>query len=212
MAGGGLFKFQWHIIPGGSEPNITDVFSTFHASFEGGATPTDADVDDVLDSLETWWGNNKDQWNAEVVLKGITGQKIRPTPAALPRQRTLSVVGTRGSGPPCPPNCSIVFSYATGTASRRGRGRMYMPAPPTGITSASGFIATVHAGSYADAAKDLCDEVNGAGVSNLWNFAVFSPTDDTFRTVVQAKCGTRIDTQRRRLMAGPEAYEVRTVS
>jgi hypothetical protein len=181
---------------------------------EGAGTPDDADVDAVMGLLEDWWTTGLD---GEASLRSlsctlatlvrITAQKIKPTPAAAIRELSVGTVGTSGTAL-VSPQAAIVLSLRTPVASRRTRGRMYLPGIPTTVMQNNGVMQTASAQAFADSADGMRRDAEGLFLGD-GSLVVYSRTADTWETVTAIRVGNSIDTQRRRQVK-PETYVVGT--
>lgn len=94
-----------------------------------------------------------------------------------------------------PPNVAIVLSTSAG-ASRRRRGRIYLPGIPSEFVSAGGQIDSAYAVGIVAALGDFAESVaTDAG----WALAVYSRIDNVVRPVTGVSMRELVDTQRRRI-------------
>lgn len=110
-------------------------------------------------------------------------------------ERTINELGT-SAAVPCPAQTCVVTTLRTTTGTRRGRGRVYWPAPATSVMSAQGTLGTVAQGDYNDFVTDLM--AIGAGGLGSLNLSVLSRTDNISRTVTNISTDVIFDVQTRR--------------
>lgn len=190
--------FRW------AQDTVSDIISTFHADFTPAGEPSDAQLDALIDLARDWWnsatpptGGAKSLWPDEVVLQQVTAQTILPTPRPA-RSKTYTDAGTNLTSPTNPPQVCVAYSLKTAIASRRTKGRMYLPPPPNANTLATGNLTATYHSSQRDAANTLLNQISVVGALN-WKMAVFSRVSGTTQQVTDILVGVRTDTQRRRL-------------
>jgi hypothetical protein len=112
-----------------------------------------------------------------------------------PIVRTIGNPGT-GAGSALPAQTCLVSTLRTTLGGRRGRGRIYWPAPST-ITLSSNGQATV---GTQNAFTSLCNLLFSidAGATGPLILGVYSRTDGTTRSVVSASTNGVFDMQTRR--------------
>lgn len=158
-----------------------------------------ADVDDAQlvlmgasASFTTWIGTIKPLWTPQTLLAGLDGYFYNGgTAAANHGHADISFVGTGASVHPN--QIALVCTLRTATASRRGRGRMYLPANGTGQGTAglftNGAIDTAVTGTaaYFSTRNDITGGV-----------CVVSQTATSSALVTSVSADYIPDTQRRR--------------
>lgn len=110
-----------------------------------------------------------------------------------------------------PPQCSPVASWMTAVAGRKGKGRIYMPAPPQTLVSVDGGLLSSGAcTNLATAAAGLVgDLVTGGG--GLFPYIVAPIVTGVpwtkYARIKSVRVGNVIDTQRRRRAQITETYQ-----
>lgn len=184
---------------------------TLHTAQTGVDTPTDADVIAINTVLTTWWEtgvegevSGRSLCNPECLLVAIRSQKIRPAPAALPHEviGVFSVGSRAGAG--LPPQMACCVSLRTNIASRRTRGRMYLPGLREADVTSSGLFDPGFTNDVSDSFDGLRRSLDNV---NLGTFeqVVFSRVSDSWQRVVSVRVGDRADVQRRRKITA-ESY------
>lgn len=135
---------------------------------------------------------------------------VPPEPPLYHRVPTLGPYGSTGApiagtnaatGGQAPPNVALVYSFYTAVLARRGRGRIYTPAPgETAIDSAGEVDPTFLAALTADWLA-LIEAIEAAPVTIApVEHVVASMTYNEVNVVTSYKMRDRVDTQRRRLI------------
>lgn len=131
---------------------------------------------------------------------GVMASKVRPLPPGPDFTATASAANGSRSGDPLPKQIAGVLSYRTAVATRRGRGRSYIPFAAeidntsSGVPSATYIANLVSLGSAMTETKTV---VNGAGGSTLLP-VIFHKATGTSDDVTAAVARTVWGTQRRR--------------
>ena len=103
-------------------------------------------------AIEANW---KSALNNTATFKGVMVQVINPPPIT---RRIADVadagVGTGGATPQ-PPQVSGIIRWATNTAGRTGRGRIYVPFPSTTFIDTDGTPTAAYVAALAGIATDL---------------------------------------------------------
>lgn len=197
----GLIRFAMLFNSPNTTSNIVEM--TGHVSQTGIDTPTDTQVDDVLDILLAWWNTGtgggpslKAQCSSKTILQTVEGQVIQPTPKAPVRSKTSGVAGT-GSASMLPIQCAAVLSLRTNLAGRSYRGRMYVPGLPTDFIGSDGSIASAKQTALANSAEGLRIALDAVHAGSC-EMVVYSRLLDHKERVVQMRVGNQVDVQRRR--------------
>jgi len=158
------------------------------------------------DALAALWTDSLDAVIAtDVVLTEYTTASLtEATGKQISRlSDDVSLAGVHAL-PSLPAQCSLVASWRSDTATRGGRGRMYLPAMATSIMSggkaSAGTITTVVA-----AVKAMMDVL----VADAQTPVLYSRLTHTTTAITKFDVGDVIDTQRRRR---DKLIEVRTSS
>jgi hypothetical protein len=156
-----------------------------------------------------WVGTNlvEDVYASDTILdtastaeidSGTDGQMTRVT-------ATVSHAGSI-TGNPLPFQVAVVISLLTASATRHGRGRLYLPAPDVSMCVdgqlSSTCLTNLDAGFTA-----LFDSLNTDGLTPI----VRNRTGHSSTTVTSARVGSVFDTQRRRRSKIAETYTAITV-
>jgi hypothetical protein len=110
-------------------------------------------------------------------------------------EKSINIVGTN-SGNLLPAQTCIVSTLRTTTFSRRGRGRIYWPAPALGSSDPAGQVVAAAATRYSTFVTDLMSVT--AGDLGTLVLAVLSRVDNTARTVTNVITDRVFDVQTRR--------------
>lgn len=122
------------------------------------------------------------------------------------------LTGLVGSTPtnPLPPETAVCVSFLTGVPGRSNRGRMYLPAPHSGLLTTSGRLVSTSATFFASWAAQLLSGINGS--IDGGDVVVWSRKGASTKNVTQVLVGDQFDVQRRRQNATPETYVSASVS
>lgn len=184
-----------------------------------GFSPDDFLNDQVAPALEAWIGAANMFPNTTAVLGatlyGMTNGDVAEVgtgPAkAVMRFKTAAVPKGASSSTSLPPQCSVVASLMTAVAGRKGKGRIYMPAPPTAlVTVAGGLLSSGAATNQATAAAALLDDltyIDGEAPETFVHPIVTGSPWTKYSKVKAVRCGNVIDTQRRRRNQITETYQ-----
>jgi hypothetical protein len=125
-------------------------------------------------------------------------RKVAPVPA-IPFLRlatgTMAFIGTRGDAV-CPPTSALLLSLYSDEASRRGRGRIYLPGVAEADQDAGQIVEAL-----LTAAVVLCEELDDTitdANGGQYNPCVFSRVDVEGYDVITAQPQTNLATQRSR--------------
>jgi len=103
-----------------------------------------------------------------------------------------------------PPQCSVAVSWMSNTATRAGRGRMYLPVYAA-ATLNSGRLSAATVTATVAAVKAMTDVLVGAALTPV----LYGRTSKATTPIAQFNVGDVVDTQRRRR---DKLIEVRTMS
>jgi hypothetical protein len=111
-------------------------------------------------------------------------------------------------GTQLPPQDSVVVSWRTLQVGKHGRGRIFLPSSSsTGLSQA--HVSSAAQTDITDAAVTLCEELaytsSGAGGPHVRPIVTGAPYEN-YGTIIQAKVGNYVDTQRRRRNRLVETY------
>jgi hypothetical protein len=159
----------------------------------GDATDTTAGLMAASGLFTTWIGTIKPLWSSTTVLSGLdlylyTGG----TAASEHGHADLNIIGTGGQNHPN--QCACVLTLRTALASRRGRGRMYIPA--NGVVVGTGVMA---AGIVDAAVTGTASHFSGINAAAAIKVVVVSQTGSLSSQVTQVSADYVPDTQRRRV-------------
>lgn len=233
MANVARFAMTW-IIGQDADPQWEAV-CTFHV--RRAATFPQYELDDIvalLFAFQFWWedpsnfpgapdpqevGNIRDAFSADTRLRNIEGKRILPT---VGPEHALNpdppIPGTAPFDAPCMPQVAIGIGWGTDLASRRGRGRIFLPGPQQNAIDASGRIKDPFPGS-ADPANETAPTTlalwgrqlalrigDAIGPTPNDRLAVMSRADGEARTVRTVFAQQYVVTQRRRLASLPREF------
>jgi len=100
------------------------------------------------------------------------------------------------AGAPMPGQNCVVSTLRTTNGSRRGRGRIYWPAPSADVLTDGGNLSSTYVSRYNALVTDLMSiDATNIGVINL---GVYSRADDVTRTVTAVTTDNVFDVQTRR--------------
>lgn len=128
-----------------------------------------------------------------------------PNATSVGRAAVTGVAGTATVGL-MPDQVCTVLTLLTGNASRRGRGRMYLPATCLNLSSSHQIPSAIMA-AWTAGAKDFFDRINADGA--IGDVAVVSIAGSATRVVTDVRMDSRVDIQRRRAdQQAPERQSV----
>lgn len=199
-------------ISGGLD-NWSCSFST--APVVGGSTQSDLEAAAALINTHfdnDLWTPHNSRWSPSVTFDGtrisvieddgkvsVSGESIEATP----------IPGAAATGQ-TPPECAIVVSLRTATPGPRGRGRMYLPAPASGMLTSTGMLNAGIVGDAADGMQAFINHVNAE--TTMEPVGVASMVGGGVSTVTSIRVGNVMDSQRRRRSAIAEAYQARGIT
>jgi hypothetical protein len=108
---------------------------------------------------------------------------------------SVNVAGS-GSSNTCPAQTCVVTTLRTSVGSRRGRGRIFWPAPNVNSVADAGVLSPVSQARFALFVQDLL-LINGGSQGNVV-LGVFSRTDNSTRSVISHNTDRIFDVQTRR--------------
>lgn len=193
-------------LPGGEIASVGCSWS----SSGGIVSLSEAEIDSVHAKGAALWSTIKAAYAPTTIF---TGSKISwiglDGRAAQTWERPVTGgVGTGGT-PGLPTQIAIVGSLYTANAGRRGRGRMYLPAPNANQLTSSGRLLATQTAFFGDA---LAAYLSGT-VATSAKACVMSNVGEGLRSVITSvKVGDVLDTQRRRRDNLPEVYDVSPVT
>jgi len=170
--------------------------NVLHFTTGAGDPLTQAMVDAMGADIEAAFVSSSfdDQYSTESELDRIVVRDLR-TDGNGPVSFQLDHSGTIAENP-CPAQTCVVTTLRTTNGTRRGRGRIYWPAPASNKTTASGGVAP----ALSDAATDFTEALLLVSAGALGNVAlgVYSRADDITRTVTDVNTDSVFDVQVRR--------------
>lgn len=156
-----------------------------------------------LDAAQTAWSNAISAlWTGELDAVVATNVEVNEVTTASIDEATdkqlsrlsssLSLPGV-ATAVSLPPQVATVVSLRSTTATRRGRGRMYLP-PLASSAVAAGRLSGAAQGAVVAAAKAMFDSLTGAGLTPIIRARDLHQST----TVTSFDVGDVFDTQRRR--------------
>jgi hypothetical protein len=132
-------------------------------------------------------------------LDATTGKNVSQTSS------TVSLPGT-GAGATLPGRDALVIGLRTASSTRRGRGRMFWPAPDSTHLTAAGLLLSADATSIASAFAARLNTFKSVSIGCIWH-------DDlkSFDNIVTVTVGNVLGTQRRRTNKVVNSYASATV-
>lgn len=130
-------------------------------------------------------------------------------PAKATAVPTAAVDGA-SSGVVLPLQNTVALSTRTPNTTRRGRGRMYLPAMSVGpLGGSDGLLTSAAAGHIAGTGKTLLNalKVGTFGVTAVVRPVVIGSPWTTYFRITQTRVGNVVDSQRRRRRQITETYE-----
>ena len=181
--------------------------------------PLDYLRDQALPAVTTWMNqatifNEAYLQNLRLYPIGTDGKAVPAPPyaAGSPAILTMKVNTVDGGAPSgglLPLQLTPVVSLRTPQIGRRGRGRMYQPAPHTGMLlgSADPRIAASSVPTIANAAEQLVRDLTLTTVGTVRVVPIVTGAPWTaYASISTVKVGDLLDTQRRRRGNVPESY------
>ena len=222
------FPSNWSVDPNFETHTETDwtTSKTWIATGPLGATfdPESYLTDQVGPALQNWMGaagfsNHVRCTGASIYPCGTDGKAIGHNVAHL--DFTTIPVGT-SSGKMLPTENSAVVSWVTHVLGARGRGRVYPPPITVDALTSYGVLDSSWAATYLNSHKNTIEALSyssvGAGGAHVRS-VVTGPSSTggaapytRYGTIIGARVGQVVDTQRRRRNKLPEAYQSEAVS
>lgn len=133
------------------------------------------------------------QFTAQVTIDVVDAAQLDPlTGKQIDRvEEAVTLAGT-ASGEMCPHECAVAVSTRTTSATRSGRGRMYLP-PPAVSKLTDGRITNACATRILDGAVLMMNTLQGAGYTPVIWHPNLTSTD-----ITRLDVGDVVDAQRRR--------------
>lgn len=160
----------------------------------------DAQTAAVAWNLALWNGASAGNGLKDHVTAGVTMQSVKTitvdqaTGLQSTRADTAQVIPGVAAGSAMPGDVSLVVSLRTALATRRGRGRFYLPQPAASQVLATGRVLT-------DFITDLISSLTAAWTAyntGVDRPVVYSRTGRTIQNITSFNIGDLYDTQRRR--------------
>lgn len=191
-------------LPSGEVANTSCAWDTPLA----GSDIDTAKVDALAAKGLAFWNDIKPAYAPQITYLGSRVQLVGTTGLIeITAERVIAPVAGTGGGNQLPHEVSVVVSLKTSIASRRGRGRMYLPAPAYGSLTTSGRLDFTIRDDIAQAAATYC----ATDAVNEMVAVVASKTGSLLTPVTQVRVGDVFDSQRRRRDSLIEAYKVNDV-
>lgn len=192
-------------LPGGEVANTTCAWAEDSAI----VSLDDLSVDMLASKGTALWADIKPAYAPQILYIGSRVQWIASDGHVVETaERVITGVAGTGGGNQLPQEVAVVASLRTALASRRGRGRMYLPAPAYGaLTSASRLDTTIR----DDIAQAMSTYLDTDVTTGLFS-CVASATGTLLSTVLEVRVGDVFDSQRRRRDSLIESYKVEQVS
>jgi hypothetical protein len=176
----------------------------------GGVISTPTEEADALEAkAEALWSTIKGVFAAEVKFQGsrIVWVSVNGTTVET-LERTIPDSAGFADNPTLPTEVATVVSLVTGTYSRSGRGRMYLPPASKVITG-----GRLGGGECDTLANGMQTYLGHAIVgTNTITSSVASKKDGALRPITNLRVGDVFDAQRRRRDALVEVLHTRTVA
>lgn len=166
----------------------------------GLATTTSGAVANVLDDLQTTWGEHIQPLTSEVVTLSRILLKYGPNSTGPAFEQPVGVAGTEGGSLP-PPNCAVLVQKHTASGGRSHRGRAYLP----GISSISagldsaGNIDFTRSDAVTTAMEGWRTDMTAGDASNGATPVLLHSASSDADEIVSFVCTPKLATQRRRL-------------
>lgn len=129
------------------------------------------------------------------------------SPITLSWKSSYPVGGNAGGM--LPPQVAVVMSHRTSQTGRRGRGRVFRPAPAPGAASTEGLLSSGSRTALLNAHvallevfNDVAGDLTGWGTRAIVTGAPYT----SYAVINQVRVGSVFDTQRRRRNGIPETY------
>lgn len=194
-----------------------DVTQTFDMQWGGVPASTSEMCDDIAADVRAFWiavqgqYSNNFRWTHLKIapIERGTGKYLAPSSTYTAKTPLV------GSGtPPMPPEVSTALSMRAGIVGKRGRGRIYWPAPSTGMLDGSGKVAAASRTTLANSFVTLIENLNNVpGVEPFrTQVAVMSAANVTAVLPAEVRVGDHFDVQRRRQHQVDETYTVASLS
>lgn len=157
-------------------------------------------------NLTLWNGATAGNGLKDHVTAGVSMQSIKTitvdiaTGLQSTRADTVQVMPGVAAGPALPGDVALVVSLRTALATRRGRGRFYLPQPAASQLAVTGRV-------LADFVTDLVASLTAAWSgynTGLDRPVVYSRTGRSIQNITTFNIGDLYDTQRRRQNKLPE--------
>lgn len=171
----------------------------FHWARDTGSVPTIGLPESSAFALRAteFWDNIKDRYS---VLTNYTGSRLQviALDGTVAQTSDSLVAGSPGTevNNTLPLQVAVVASLRTALGTRRGRGRVFLPAPSSAANTSFGRITSVAQNDFLNAVDQYCQTlVVGA---NTYRVNVVSVAGQDMQIVDQVRVGDVFDTQRRR--------------
>lgn len=176
--------------------NLPWAVNVLHYIPETGDAVTQTTADDVGNSIEAGWtsSNLDDAYNNQVRCNTINVRDLRSD--GLPVFTTAATMIGTATTSLLPAQTCVVTTIRSALNTRRGRGRIYWPAPAVGAPSSTGQLTTGSQGLY-QAWMNAIDVLAINDPGNL-TLGVYSRTDGVTRPVVSFDTNLIFDVQVRR--------------
>lgn len=200
------------------------VMNTFHVQWEGTSpvNPGDTEWAQLSSRFQAFYDTNKGALSADIDSQNLLMKcylRSDPLPRVPRYEATIGYTQQVSPQADLPHELAICLSFqgarSPGLNQRRNRGRLFIgPLQADTLVSTgggqdagqSGFVASLTMQNLVTAGHNLWTQCKAAG----WEWGIWSPTDNAFRTIHEIWCDNAFDIQRRR-GESPTAYESVTV-
>lgn len=170
--------------------------NTFHVQKDTPLVLTDLEA--IADLAHAWWTEEfKQSQPAAIILQQVQVRKYDPDdPLAFDKFVSPPEPGLL-SGTTAPANATSTFSWRTGLAGKKYRGRIYVPGLREGDIGEDDRIASPLAALFAAAISGFLDKFGLVG--STYKAVVFHRLTATATRIITAVIENIVDSQRRRL-------------
>lgn len=177
-----------------------------------GVAPTQAEVDETVTPIRTWFTTTGMFFPLTTTVDEIKLANIGLDGKYPPGQDSaIAVIGAAIAGTTSsaalPPQTSFVVSLTTALPRGRGHiGRVYLPAMRSSLPLTNGQLGTAEVDGFLGFFRTLVLALQGT--SGLGGLGVYSPLGAPTQTVTGFRGGRVLDTQRRRRNDIDESYRL----
>lgn len=193
-----------------------NVVQTFKVNLPGGPLDETLWMEDIAEDFRTWmnavrtYQSTLFRWTHVKIapIERGTGKYLAPSSILTLKSPIVGATATS-----MPPEVSVACSMRAGIVGKRGRGRIYLPFPPTNAASADGKVGSAIRTSLATALHTLIKDLeDGPGLdTNKTNVVVMSAPNTTAVIPSEVRVGDHFDVQRRRQHQVTEVYTLQSL-